>query len=100
MYTLSFLLLIVKKHIHVIVEQHNEEMYVDRSGIICRELLKKFDIIPNKVEELKLLIDAPLLRQLPVTSDEERMFPDISNYVRTAPKEKRSDIAKIISHLF
>ncbi|PKY39887.1 hypothetical protein RhiirA4_415402 [Rhizophagus irregularis] len=75
-------------------------VFVDRSGIICKELLKKFDIIPNKVEELKTLIDALLLRKLPVTSDEEIMFPDISDYVCTTQGERRSAIAKIISNLF
>ncbi|CAG8742424.1 18019_t:CDS:2 [Rhizophagus irregularis] len=52
------------------------------------------------VEELKTLIDAPLLRKLPVTSDEEIMFPDISNYVCTTQGERRSAIAKINSNLF
>ncbi|POG62548.1 hypothetical protein GLOIN_2v1810596 [Rhizophagus irregularis DAOM 181602=DAOM 197198] len=84
----------------VAIEQLDASVFVDRSGIICKELLKKFDIIPNKVEELKTLIDAPLLRKLPVTSDEEIMFPDISNYVCTTQGERRSAIAKINSNLF
>ena len=52
------------------------------------------------MEELKPLINAPLLRKLPVTSDEEIMFPDISDYVCTTQGERRSAIAKIISNLF
>jgi hypothetical protein len=51
------------------------------------------------VDEL-LPINAPLLQKLPVTSDEEIIHPEISDYVCTTEGERRSTIAKNISNVF
>ncbi|KAF0448601.1 crinkler family protein [Gigaspora margarita] len=97
-----------RKHIHVIVElsdsisagrkrTFDESLLIDNSNAICKGLLQKFEIIPRKVCELQQLINAPLLRKLPVTSDEEKIYPELDEFVCTNDDERRSTIAKIIS---
>ncbi|CAG8749011.1 15769_t:CDS:2, partial [Funneliformis caledonium] len=70
---------------------------VDNSFLICNGLLQKFEEIPTQVNDLQSLINVPLLRKLPVTSDEEIMYPELSDYVCTREEERRSTIAKNIS---
>ncbi|CAG8745744.1 15410_t:CDS:2, partial [Funneliformis caledonium] len=70
---------------------------VDNSYLICNGLLQKFEAIPTQVNDLQSLINVPLLRKLTVTSDEEIMYPELSDYVCTREKERRSTIAKNIS---
>ncbi|CAG8648267.1 20480_t:CDS:2, partial [Gigaspora rosea] len=91
-----------RKHIHVIVELRGRKRtfdgsLIDNSYAICKGLLQKFEIIPRKVCELQQLINAPLLRKLPVTSDEEKIYPELDEFVCTNDDERRSTIAKIIS---
>ncbi|CAG8557062.1 5318_t:CDS:2, partial [Gigaspora margarita] len=97
-----------RKHIHVIVElsvkqviclkrTFDESLLIDNSNVICKGLLQKFEIIPRKVCELQQLINAPLLRKLPVTSGEEKIYPELDEFVCTNDDERRSTIAKIIS---
>ncbi|CAG8522299.1 29647_t:CDS:2 [Gigaspora margarita] len=93
----------IRKHIHVIVEllgrkrTFDGSLLIDNSNAICNGLLQKFAIIPRKVCELQQLINAPLLRKLPVTSDEEKIYPELDRFVCTKDDERRSTIAKIIS---
>ena len=47
-----------------------------------------------------LPINAPLLQKLPVTSDEEIIHPEISDYVCTTEGDRRRTIAKNISNVF
>jgi hypothetical protein len=61
--------------------------------------LKKFDVIPTQVEDLRSLIRAPLLRKLPVTADEEIVHPELKNYIYTRDDERRSTIAKNITNV-
>ncbi|RIB22181.1 hypothetical protein C2G38_2174613 [Gigaspora rosea] len=76
-----------RKHIHVIVELRgrkrtfDESLLIDNSNAICKGLLQKFEIIPRKAFELQQLINAPLLRKLPVTSDEEKIFPVLDEFL-------------------
>ncbi|CAG8634356.1 12885_t:CDS:2, partial [Funneliformis caledonium] len=70
---------------------------VDNSYLICNGLLQKFETIPTQVNDLQSLINVPLLRKLTVTSDEEIMYPELSDYVCTREEERRSTIAKNIS---
>ncbi|GES88402.1 hypothetical protein RCL_jg5311.t1 [Rhizophagus clarus] len=72
----------------------------DNSAKICGELIQRFEIIPTKAEELQSLINRQLLRKLPVTSDEEQIYPEIKDYVCTTENERRSTIAKNISSAF
>ncbi|KAF0453080.1 crinkler family protein [Gigaspora margarita] len=98
----------IRKHIHVIVElldsisagrkrTFDGSLLIDNSNAICNGLLQKFEIIPRKVCELQQLINAPLLRKLPVTSDEEKIYPELDRFVCTKDDERRSTIAKNIS---
>ncbi|CAB4419783.1 unnamed protein product [Rhizophagus irregularis] len=73
---------------------------VDNSAKICEELIQRFETIPTKAEELQSLINRQLLRKLPVTSDEEQIYPEIKDYVCTTENEHRSTIAKNISSAF
>ncbi|RIB22183.1 hypothetical protein C2G38_2174615 [Gigaspora rosea] len=75
-----------RKHIHVIVELRGRKRtfdgsLIDNSYAICKGLLQKFEIIPRKVCELQQLINAPLLRKLPVTSDEEKIYPELDEFL-------------------
>ena len=72
---------------------------MDNSNIICNDLLRKFKTIPKKVDELLPLINAPLLRKLPVTSNEGIIYPELSQYICTKEDERRSMLAKIISNV-
>jgi len=51
------------------------------------------------VDELLPLINEPLLRKLPVTSDEGIIYPELSQYICTKEDERRSMLAKIISNV-
>ncbi|RIB16588.1 hypothetical protein C2G38_2189559 [Gigaspora rosea] len=76
---------------------YNQADLVDNSSLICNGLLQKFEVIPTQVNDLYSLINAPLLRKLPVTRDEETLHAELSEFVCTKEEERRSTIAVNIS---
>ncbi|CAB5362064.1 unnamed protein product [Rhizophagus irregularis] len=81
-------------------QTYDQADLADNSAKICGELIQRFETIPTKAEELQSLINRQLLRKLPVTSDEEQIYPEIKDYVCTTENERQSTIAKNISSAF
>ncbi|PKC57879.1 hypothetical protein RhiirA1_497030 [Rhizophagus irregularis] len=88
------------KQIKGVKQTYDQADLADNSAKICGELIQRFETIPTKAEELQSLINRQLLRKLPVTSDEEQIYPEIKDYVCTTENERQSMIAKNISSAF
>ncbi|CAB4394131.1 unnamed protein product [Rhizophagus irregularis] len=76
-----------------------DEMQVDRTSLICDILIQPFNTVPNRANDLKPLVDAKLIRKLPVSFYEERKFPQFADYIQTNDDECGSNLAKHISCL-
>ncbi|CAB4374990.1 unnamed protein product [Rhizophagus irregularis] len=76
-----------------------DEMQVDRTSLICDILIQPFNTVPNRANDLKPLVDAKLIRKLPVSFYEERKFPQFAEYIQTNDDECGSNLAKHISCL-
>ncbi|CAB4400459.1 unnamed protein product [Rhizophagus irregularis] len=76
-----------------------DEMQVDRTALICDILIQPFNTVPNRANDLKPLVDAKLIRKLPVSFYEERKFPQFAEYIQTNDDECGSNLAKHISCL-
>ncbi|CAB4374878.1 unnamed protein product [Rhizophagus irregularis] len=76
-----------------------DEMQVDRTSLICDILIQPFNTVPNRANDLKPLVDAKLIRKLPVFFYEERKFPQFAEYIQTNDDECGSNLAKHISCL-
>ncbi|POG65506.1 hypothetical protein GLOIN_2v1781656 [Rhizophagus irregularis DAOM 181602=DAOM 197198] len=72
-------------------------MQVDKTALICEALIQSFDTIPNKAHGLISLIDASLIRKLPVSFHEESKYPQLAEYIQTSDDECESSLAKHIS---
>lgn len=72
-------------------------MQVDKTALICEALIQSFDTIPNQAHGLISLIDASLIRKLPVSFHEESKYPQLAEYIQTSDDECESSLAKHIS---
>jgi hypothetical protein len=74
-------------------------MQVDRTVLICDDLIQPFDTVPNQVNDIRPLVTTQLLRKFPVSFGEERQFPQLAEYIQTNDNERGSNLAKYISYL-
>ncbi|GBB97244.1 hypothetical protein RclHR1_02950003 [Rhizophagus clarus] len=51
-----------------------DEMQVDRTALICDNLIQPFDTIPNNANDLEPLVSAQLVRKLPVSFSKRENF--------------------------
>src|SRR4051812_48069647 len=67
------------------------------TALICDALIQPFDTVPSQADDLKPLIDAPLIRKLPVSLYEERKFPQFVELIKTSHDECGNILARHIS---